>query len=126
MIAPGPDELNRLLDAYRHASHYGHLSDATHRATERNPACGDAVTFDLAVGPDGAIRHAAYSGGICAVGIAAASALCSMLELRPTAWLREITDEDFVAALPFPVPRQRQSCAYLPLHAARKALDQPL
>lgn len=126
MIAPAPDDLARLLDAYRHATHYGSLPHATHRYCERNLACGDSVTVELDVGTDSTIQHAAYSGGLCAVAVASASALCTQVEQHPAQWLASLTPSDFLAQLPYAVPRQRIACASLPLQAAQKALAHPL
>ena len=126
MIALQAQELEGLLQAYRHATHAGSLEHPTHRYRAYNPACGDAITLELYLEPDDRVRAARYSGAICAVGTASASTLCTLLEQHSGGWLRQLTDSEFLSMLPYRVPRQRTACATMPLHAAQKALEHPL
>ena len=64
-----------ILDHYQNPHHHGALDrpDATY--TDSNPLCGDEITMQLKVGPDGRVADVAFDGVGCAISQASASML---------------------------------------------------
>lgn len=75
-----------IIDHTRAPRHAGRLRAMAASATRDNPLCGDRVTFDLRLGPDGTIDAIAQSVRGCALCQAAASMLAeTLLGRRPDA-----------------------------------------
>ena len=62
-----------ILEHYRRPRNKGTLDGATTQALIRNPACGDHIEVQLALGPDGRVREAAFTGQGCSIMQASAS-----------------------------------------------------
>lgn len=70
-----------ILDHNRSPRNFRELSGASHRATGRNPLCGDQMTIWLKVA-DGRIEDAAFLGEGCAIAKASASLMTTALKGR--------------------------------------------
>ncbi len=128
-----------VIEHSRRPLNLGRMSDATHRARGYNPVCGDAVTLYLRVDGD-TIRQATFEGDCCAVCTCSASLLTEHLRDTPIPIFYELlTDFDHLLKNPtataaaelkelsvfegireFP---SRVTCASLPWHTARAALN---
>lgn len=69
-----------ILEHSRRPRNKGPLEGATHTAAGNNPACGDEVTLQIRLGPDGRIEAAGFTGQGCAISQAAASLLTTKLK----------------------------------------------
>jgi len=70
-----------VLEHHAHPRHAGQIAAATHRARLDNPLCGDRVTLQLRVEGD-RIAEAGFEGDGCAISIASASLLTTMVAAR--------------------------------------------
>jgi nitrogen fixation NifU-like protein len=70
-----------ILEHYAHPRHAGPLAGATHQARLDNPLCGDRITLHVRL--EGArIAEAGFEGDGCAISIASASLLTTMVAAR--------------------------------------------
>ena len=138
-----------ILDHGRHPRNLRQVEHATCKAQGNNPMCGDKVTVTARVSKDGVIEDLAFEGKGCAISIASASMMTTVLKGRSVDSSRrlfaaiqslcsgksEMADAkqavpelaesiDELAALSgvrqFPV---RVKCATLPWHALVACLD---
>jgi nitrogen fixation NifU-like protein len=72
---------NIVLEHHAHPRHAGPLAAATHQARLNNPLCGDRVTLQLRLEGD-RIAEAGFEGDGCAISIASASLLTTMIAAR--------------------------------------------
>ncbi len=84
------DELRELyqeviLDHGRDPRNHRHPEDANRRAHGNNPICGDTLVVYLTIDDDGVIRDAAFEGKGCAISIASASLMTSILKGKTVA-----------------------------------------
>jgi nitrogen fixation protein NifU and related proteins len=70
-----------VLEHHAHPRHAGPLAAATHQARLDNPLCGDRVTLHLRLEGD-RIAEAGFEGDGCAISIASASLLTTMIADR--------------------------------------------
>ncbi len=78
-----------VLEHNRNPRRYEVLEPCTHRASGRNPVCGDRVELYLRL--DGAvIEEAAFQGEGCAISTASASLMMEIVAGREAAALREL------------------------------------
>jgi len=73
-----------ILDHTKHPRNFGPLGSATHRATGRNPLCGDQLVLMLDVHHD-RVRDARFAGKGCAISTASASLLTEAVKGKTTA-----------------------------------------
>ena len=67
-----------VLEHHAHPRHAGPLAAATHHARLDNPLCGDRITLHLRLEGD-RIAEAGFEGDGCAISIASASLLATMV-----------------------------------------------
>lgn len=141
---PAPASLTTLYRDVirRHAADptgFRRAIEATHRHEAYNALCGDRVDIALQVG-DGQVQAAAFDGEACAICLASASLLCSLVpgesvegvrrlatELENALALPQVGDADLPEELrpllgvrPYP---SRVRCATLPWEAVLRALE---
>ena len=68
-----------ILDHYRNPRNFGHLEHPTAKAEDLNPLCGDKISMELSVGPDGKVDDVLENVGI---GISPTRMKCAMLGLK--------------------------------------------
>ena len=131
-----------IIEHSQYPRHHGALEHPTHSGHGENPFCGDRVSLQLLVSPDGVIEQAAAESVGCAISMASASLLATHLhglnlqqaeslfeQIRVviTAGSSEESDEDLgeLAALAFAgrYP-SRVKCATLAWHVLKHALEQ--
>jgi nitrogen fixation NifU-like protein len=91
------DELRELyqeviLDHGRDPRNHRRPADANRQAEGNNPICGDTLVVYLTIDGDGVIRDAAFEGKGCAISIASASLMTSMLKGKTLARARALFD----------------------------------
>jgi nitrogen fixation NifU-like protein len=73
-----------ILDHTKRPRNFGALGSATHRATGRNPLCGDQLVLMLDI-KDDVVRDARFAGKGCAISTASASLLTEAVKGKTTA-----------------------------------------
>ncbi|HKC51824.1 MAG TPA: SUF system NifU family Fe-S cluster assembly protein [Myxococcota bacterium] len=73
-----------ILDHTKRPRNFGPLGSATHRATGRNPLCGDQLVLMLDI-KDDVVRDAHFAGKGCAISTASASLLTEAVKGKTTA-----------------------------------------
>jgi nitrogen fixation NifU-like protein len=73
-----------ILDHTKRPRNFGPLGSATHRATGRNPLCGDQLVLMLDIHGD-VVRDAHFAGKGCAISTASASLLTEAVKGKTTA-----------------------------------------
>ena len=78
-----------ILDHTKHPRNFGALEHPTHRASGRNPLCGDQLVLTLAVEAD-RVCDARFAGKGCAISTASASLLTEAVKGKTTAEAHEL------------------------------------
>jgi nitrogen fixation NifU-like protein len=78
-----------ILDHTKHPRNFGALPHPTHRASGRNPLCGDQLVLTLEVDAD-RVRDARFAGKGCAISTASASLLTEAVKGKTTAEAHEL------------------------------------
>lgn len=117
--------MENILDHYKHPHNAGRLEDATLRAKELNPSCGDVIELFLKLDACDRVADAKFDGKGCAVSTASASMLTDHLKGRPLAAVMALAERDILEMLGIEVGPMRMKCAMLPLRALKSALAQP-
>jgi nitrogen fixation NifU-like protein len=68
-----------ILDHYQNPHHHGRLEHADATYTDANTSCGDEITMQLQLAPDGTITDVAFEGTGCAISQASASMLTDQI-----------------------------------------------
>lgn len=68
-----------ILDHGRNPRNFRVVDGASHEALGHNPLCGDRLMLYLTVDESGTIRDAGFQGSGCAISVASASMMTSML-----------------------------------------------
>lgn len=110
-----------ILDHYRQPRNYGKLAKPDLTADQTNPLCGDHLHFELAVS-DGRVTEVKFTGGGCAISLAAASILTEMTDGRSVTAVSKLSDQDMLRELGVPLSPSRLKCGLLALTGVRKAL----
>ena len=78
-----------ILDHTKRPRNYGALGSATHRATGRNPLCGDQLVLMLDIHHD-VVRDLRFAGKGCAISTASASLLTEAVKGKTTVEAHEL------------------------------------
>ena len=125
---PKEDELyqEHILDHYEQPFHRGHCPRATHRHEDDNPLCGDVVSIELAIGPDGTIEEAYFDGDGCCISQASASMLVEQISGKHVEEIKQLTARDMLALFGAKLTPNRQKCCLLPWRVMQSAVYAPL
>jgi len=115
----------QILDHYKNPRNKGTLRDATLRARESNPLCGDEIALYLVVDGKDRISDVRFDGEGCAISQASASMLTEMIKGKTLAQARAVREEDILKAVGIPLSAVRTKCAILSLHVLGLALTSP-
>lgn len=110
-----------LMDHSRFPANTGRLKNATHRADEINPYCGDMTTVEIQVIKNKLVKIKHHTVG-CAVAIASASILSEKLTNRTTPDVLKMTSQGFLKLSGLKLTLGRIKCAMLFPLAIQKAL----
>ena len=108
-----------VMDHFLNPRNTGELSDATHSALVRNPACGDMVKLTVRI-KDGVVAEARAKTFGCAAAIASTSALTELLAGKTVEAARQIKNSDVVAFLGG-LPEYKIVCSVVAEDAVREA-----
>jgi nitrogen fixation protein NifU and related proteins len=103
----------------RHPRNFGSLEAPDIRHEEENPLCGDRVRIELLLDAAGTVSAARFQGDLCIIAKAAASLLTEMIHGMTLDRVRELQEEEMLAALRAEIPPARRKCALLPLDVLR-------
>lgn len=111
-----------ILDHHKHPHNAGRLEDATLRAKELNPSCGDVIELFLKLDACDRVADVKFEGHGCAVSTASVSMLTDRINGRPLADVMALGERDVLDLLGIEVGPIRMKCAMLPLRALKSAL----
>ena len=111
-----------IADHARNPRHRGTLQSPDAGYEGLNPLCGDRVRIEVQV-RDRRIAEMRFEASACMVSVAAASILGDLLAGTSLDRARALGDADLLAALGTELRPSRVSCALLPLHVLRSALE---
>ena len=103
-----------ILEHFRRPLNQGPLLDATISQEGTNPVCGDRVRIELLLDGD-IVRDARFTANACAVCVASASVLTSLVQRAPLDEVETLTVADLMRALDASLPAARAGCVSLPL-----------
>jgi nitrogen fixation NifU-like protein len=126
-MAPNEDELyqEHILEHYEDPYHRGHLAHPTHAHEDDNPLCGDVVSIDLAVDPQGKIEEIYFDGDGCCISQAAASMLVEHFDQKSLADVKQFTAEDMLRLFGAKLTPNRQKCCLLSWRVLQSAIYSP-
>ena len=114
------EEYNKtVMDHFLNPRNTGELSEPTHTALVRNPACGDMVKLTMRV-KDGVVAEARAKTFGCAAAIASTSALTELLAGKTIEAARLIKNTDVVAFLGG-LPEYKIVCSVVAEDAVKEA-----
>ena len=111
----------KMMDHFRNPRNVGTIDKPDGTATVGSLACGDALTFQFKLGPDGRIADAKFQTFGCASAIASSSALTEMVIGKTLEEAKQITNQqiaDYLGGL----PPQKMHCSVLAEEAIKAAL----
>jgi nitrogen fixation protein NifU and related proteins len=112
----------KILEHARHPRKFGRIADPDLRFEEVNPLCGDRIRVELRLTGNGAVEEISFSGEMCAIAKASASILFASIEGMTPAAITDLSDEQVLKALGWPIKSHRVRCALLPITAFRGAI----
>ena len=115
-----------ILDHYEDPFHRGHLPSATHAHEENNPLCGDVVRIELALGPDGKIADAYFTGQGCVISQASASMLLEAMQGKSVDDVKRFSAEDMLNLYGARLTPNRQKCCLLSWKVLQSAIHSPV
>ena len=117
------DQLYReyILEHYKHPHNHGSLEHPDMQAHDLNPLCGDELTFQLSLDPDGRVKEVAFDGHGCAISQASASMLSDELKGLTTEELLKLDRETVLDLLGIDISATRMKCAMLSLKVVKAA-----
>lgn len=110
-----------ILDYYKNPRNKEQIADATTKAEELNPLCGDKVEFFLKLNSEGKIEKATFLGEGCAISQAATSMLTDHLLGKSLEEVEKMENQEIYDMLGVEISPGRVKCAVLGLVAAKKA-----
>ncbi len=110
-----------ILDYYKHPRNKEEIPNATTKAKELNPLCGDKVEVFLKLNTQGIIEKATFLGEGCAISQAATSMLTDHLLGKSLEEVEKMENQEIYDMLGVEISPGRVKCAILGLVAAKKA-----
>ncbi|MEN3047157.1 MAG: Fe-S cluster assembly sulfur transfer protein SufU [Candidatus Caldarchaeales archaeon] len=108
------ETIDEILDHYRNPRNYGELPDATVRAKDSNPLCGDVIEMSLRIEGD-RIVDVRFRGKGCAISQASASMLTERLKGMSLDEARSLNRDYVLGMLGIELSPVRVKCATLSL-----------
>lgn len=115
----------RILEHYEDPYHRGQAPHCTHCHEDDNPLCGDVVSLQLEISPQGQIEGAYFDGDGCCISQAAASMLTERVEGMTIEEVRAFTAQDMLEFFGARLTPNRQKCALLSWRVLQQAIFSP-
>lgn len=112
-----------ILDHYKNPQNFGKLEEASAKAHEANPLCGDEINLYLLFDDENKVKKVKFNGTGCAISMAAASMLTEELKGKTLENLVQISYNDIIELLGVQISPARVKCAELPIKALHNALN---
>lgn len=109
-----------ILDHYKNPRNKGNIENATYKASDTNPFCGDKLEMSLKV-KDNKIQDIKFDGVGCAISIASASILTEIIKGKDLQQVRNIAKQDLLNELGIELSAVRIKCALLSLKVLKLA-----
>ncbi|HYN88518.1 MAG TPA: SUF system NifU family Fe-S cluster assembly protein [Ardenticatenaceae bacterium] len=107
-----------IVDHYRYPRNHGMLPDPDISHEEHNPVCGDQIRIDIKL--DGErVAKVGFSGHGCAISQASASMLTDMIAGKTLDEVKQVSKDESLEGLGFPLGPVRLKCALLSLKALK-------
>lgn len=109
-----------ILDHYRNPHNKGEMKDATVRAHDYNPLCGDEIAMYLKINSN-KITDVRFSGKGCAISQASASMLTDFVKGKTLDNIKKLGRDDVLKMLGIEISAVRLKCALLSLKVLKVA-----
>jgi nitrogen fixation NifU-like protein len=110
-----------MSDHLANPYHRGRLDNATHRISQRNPACGDEVTLELRI-EGNSVKEAWHNAKGCGLCKATTSAICQNIEGMLISDVLQLPELWSLHLFGFTISPGRRDCCFLPMQALRALL----
>jgi nitrogen fixation NifU-like protein len=117
---------DHVLDHYEDPYHRGHCEHATHHHEGNNPLCGDVISVELRVNPDGKVVEAWFEGEGCCISQASASMLMEAVEGKSVEEVKKFSAEDMLKLFGPRLTPNRQKCCLLSWRVLQAAFHSPI
>jgi len=132
-----------LIKHYKNNKSRGENRSADYHQKGRNATCGDDITLDFSISPDGILKDICFHGEGCMISLASASILCETVQGKKKAEIldfckrieklltppyeniteAELKDKEYLALADIQNYPARKKCALLAWKTLKKALD---
>ncbi len=117
---------DHVLDHYEDPYHRGSCTNCTHASDGKNPLCGDVVSVELRIDPEGKVEEAWFEGEGCCISQASASMLMESIEGKSVSEVANMSAEDMLKLFGPRLTPNRQKCCLLPWRVVQTALHSPI
>ena len=115
-----------VLVHYEEPYHRGRARDCTHAHEDDNPLCGDTVSIELNIDPQGRLREAYFDGDGCCISQASASMLIEKFDGKTVDEVRRFSAEEMLELFGAKLTPNRQKCCLLPWRVLQSAVFSPV
>lgn len=115
-----------ILDHYEDPYHRGSCDGKTHADEGDNPLCGDKVSLELRIDPQGVIREAWFDGKGCIISQSCSSMLVEEIEGKSVDELKKFSADDMLRLIRVRLTPNRQKCGLLPWRVLQSAMHSPI
>lgn len=111
------------MDHYRYPRHKKKIATPDFAVADRNPSCGDEVSFEGCVS-NNLIVAVGFSGAGCVISQAASSMLAEYVVGKSREDILNMTKDDILAMIAMPLGPNRLKCALLCLMVLQEGVKQ--
>ena len=112
----------KIIDHYKNPRNFGDLPDATVKAHDENPLCGDSLDFALKINEENdMIEKVKFKGKGCALSIASASMLTKKIKGKNVEDIMKLEKDDILKMMGVHPDPARIKCVLLSLKVAKLA-----
>jgi nitrogen fixation NifU-like protein len=121
MIMDDEEQMEFIMEHYRHPHNSGVVENPTDEITEYNPVCGDAVKVSMLI-KDNRVQEIRFVGRGCSISQASASILTDEARGKSIEELKKITEKEHLDSIGIKLGPSREKCALLSFNALKKIL----
>ncbi|MEK6906981.1 MAG: Fe-S cluster assembly sulfur transfer protein SufU [Nanoarchaeota archaeon] len=112
-----------ILEHYKNPENVGVLINASIRAKENNPLCGDEIQIELKLDRN-KVKEAKFIGKGCVISQASADLLLSYIKNKTLNEIKKITNDDLLELIGIKLTPTRLNCALLSLSTLEKGINE--